>query len=68
MFVKGPFRRWGIGTALFSNAFKEDSLPVVYTHKTYMSIPILEKIDNNKLLFRGSSLLKSLEDGDTQHA
>lgn len=68
IFVKGPFRRWGVGSALFTKAFPEESLPVSYTHKTYMSIPILEKIDNNKLLFRGSSLLKSLEDGDKQHA
>lgn len=64
-FVKGPFRRWGIAATLFKHAFGALTTPVEYTHKTYTVIPILDKL-NDRLLFRGTALLKSFE-GDESH-
>lgn len=61
-FTKGPFRRWGIASALYEHAFGT-TRPVFYTHKTYSVIPILDKFPDT-FLFRGTSLLKSLEEED----
>lgn len=65
IFVKGPFRRWGIASALYAQAFNGCLLPVQYTHKTYTAIPVIDKL-GDRLLFRGTSLLKSFE-GDNDH-
>lgn len=65
IFVKGPFRRWGIGTALFDHVFPARHYPIQYTHKTYTAIPLIDKL-GDRLLFRGTSLLKSFE-GDDDH-
>lgn len=67
VFVKGPFRRWGIAKALFFAAFGAiENRPVYYTHKTYTAMPVIDKLGDS-LLFRGTALLKSFE-GDDEHA
>lgn len=58
VFVKGAFRRLGIGRGLFDKAFPGQHV-IEFTHKTFSAIPILEK--TSRLNFRGTALLKQGE-------
>lgn len=58
-FTKGPFMRLGLFTALMKHAFGNDYKNKVlsYTHKTYLSIPVIDTFSDENLIFRGAELL-----------